>query len=46
VFIAFIKGIPPLMGKRVLSFSDPLFRRSSLAWILLAIVAVGAWFAL
>lgn len=41
-FIAFLKGCPPILGRRILYYADPLFRKKSspLFWIALVIFAL------
>jgi type IV secretory pathway TraG/TraD family ATPase VirD4 len=47
LFIAFIKGVPPILGRRIKYYSDPLFRRvrSGFALIVLLLIAlIAVWF--
>lgn len=45
--ITFIKGLPPLLCRRILYYSDPLFRRRKGSWflwlLLFSIVAFAIW---
>lgn len=43
LFIGFFQGLPPLLGRRLLYYRDPIFRRSRKWVAVLVLTALAAW---